>query len=626
MDFAKEVNRNVKILKMMNTTKRICGVVTAFVMAFTVFGCTGLSFAAEEEPETEAATVSAPAEPEDSVAPEEIIAPDETAVPDEITDSEDISESDGDIVSDENADPEETQADEGEVELMETTGLKSPAVKTPTPGYRKVILSWSAVAPENKGTISYNIYDADKNLIKSDLTTLTASIAGLSPRSASYTYYIKAVEKTADGTKESKFKAFPAVKTKDFSTLKLTGLAADPGYKAVLLEWNRVSGATGYKIYWRKGGERGNIDKKGKCSDGRTLKTYRTKKTRKYEVVSKPGKYKLLTTIKDPGKGKKVTFDKRGLKIMNHTYVYFYQFMIVPYYKDDKGEIVSANVKNKWSDSAVNAASAARCQSQPAINVIRQNTVLPFYVLESAKSSKPIYNTHKQSDSKKAGSLSKGHKFICYDKSAGRVRFYETENVPDPTKTYWFAQKNAHPIQGYYINNGSKKNMKRKDYATGYSKKTVLDYVNHSGLGSQTGYLIWVSKYAQHVYIFKGEKGNWKLINSGKNVKPNVKKGAWSNLCSSGSIGVQSRNGRYAIYAKQYIAYAGSYNYYCISKLHTAVRLHTILYKPGANLTSTKYYNKVLGCPTSHGCIRMKPSAARYIYEKIPTSTRSLVY
>ena len=613
-------------MKMMKITKMICSILTAFVMAFTVFGCTGLSFAAEEETETESTTVSAPAEPEDTVVPEEPTDPNENTVPDEVADPDGPTVSDGEAVSEGNADIDETQASEDAVEPMGETGLAAPVTKTPTAGYRKVTLSWNAAAPANDGAISYNIYDSDKKLVKSNITTLTASITDLSPRSAAYTYYIKAIEKTDGGTKESKFKAFPEVTTKDFSTLKLTGLVSDPGYKAVLLEWNRVNGATGYKIYWRKGGERGNIDAKGKCSDGRTLKTVRSKKTRKYEVVSKPGKYELLTTVNDPGKGKKVTFDKRGLKIMNHSYVYFYQFMIVPYFKDDKGEIVSSNVKDKWSDSSVNAASNARCQSQPEINVAKQNTVLPFYVLESAKAKKPIYNTHKQSDSKKAGSLVKGHKFICYDKSAGRVKFYEQENVSNPTKTYWFAQKNAHPIQGYYLNNGSKKNLKRKDFATGYSKKTVLDYVNHSGLGSQTGYLVWVSKYAQHVYIFKGEKGNWKLINGGKNVKPNAKKGAWSNLCSSGSIAVQSRNGRYTIYAKQYKAYAGSYDYYCLSKLHTAVRLHTILYKPGASFSSQRYYNKVLGSPTSHGCIRMKPSAARYIYEKIPTKTRSLVY
>ena len=626
MDFAKEVNGNMKTMK---TTKKLCSVVTAFVMAFTVFGCTGLSFAAKEEPEAEPMAASEPAEPEDAAVPEEatdpneIVDSDENAVPDEVTDSDDSAGSDADAASDEDAVTEETQPAEDSVQTM---GEMVPVTKAPIAGYRKVTLSWDPVAPENKGTISYNIYDSNKKLIKSNLTTLTTDITGLSPRGQAYTYYVTAVEKTANSTKESKPKAFPAVTTTDFSTLKLTGLVSDPGYKAVLLEWNRVDGATGYKVYWRTGGERGNIDAKGKCSDGRTLKTYRSKKTRKYEVVAKPGKYELLTTVNDPGTGTKVTFDKRGLKIMNHTFVYFYQFMIVPYFQDDKGEIVSANVKDKWNDRSVNGVSAASCQSQPEINIAKQNTVLPLYVLESAKASKPIYKTHKQSDSKKVGSFAKGHKFICYDKSAGRVRFYGKDNTANPTKTFWFAQKNARTIQGYYLNNGNKNNIKRKDFATGYSKKTVLDYVNHSGLGSQTGYLVWVSKYAQHAYIFKGKKGNWKLINGGKNVRPNVKKGAWSNLCASGAVSVQSRNGRYTIFGKQYKAYAGAYDYYCLTKLHTAVRLHTILYKAGASLKSKKYYDKALGSPSSHGCIRLKPSAAQFIYNKIPTKTRALVY
>ena len=53
-------------MKTMKTTKKLCSVVTAFVMAFTVFGCTGLTFAAEEEPEAEPMAASEPAEPEDA--------------------------------------------------------------------------------------------------------------------------------------------------------------------------------------------------------------------------------------------------------------------------------------------------------------------------------------------------------------------------------------------------------------------------------------------------------------------------------------------------------------------------------------------------------------------------------
>ena len=63
MDFAKEVSGNMKTIK---TRKKICSILTAFVMAFTVFGCTSLSFAAEEEPETEPTTVSAPADAGDA--------------------------------------------------------------------------------------------------------------------------------------------------------------------------------------------------------------------------------------------------------------------------------------------------------------------------------------------------------------------------------------------------------------------------------------------------------------------------------------------------------------------------------------------------------------------------------
>ena len=116
------------------------------------------------------------------------------------------------------------------------------------------------------------------------------------------------------------------------------------------------------------------------------------------------------------------------------------------------------------------------------------------------------------------------------------------------------------------------------------------------------------------------------IYNGGKNVKPSATKGAWSNLCASGAVSVQSRNGRYTIFGKQYKAYAGAYDYYCLTKLHTAVRLHTILYKAGASLKSKKYYDKALGSPSSHGCIRLKPSAAQFIYGKIPTKTRALVY
>lgn len=689
----------------MRTNKRkMISILTAFVMAFTVFGCTGMSFAEEGEPET---------------VPEVSGEPADTAGSDAVVDTDNIDSSEGDDVTvmalnpdakggdksvtiswtqvdpDTTLDPEKYVLDVGAVYyVVSTSGIEDvivassdysmPADTTATvdnlkanteytftitayqkaipesgeldyelekatktaktdpapinvPGslkatgaYRAITLSWAAVAAQNNGTISYEIYDSNSETAKpiQTLTSLSWNKSGLSPRGKTYTYYIKAVEKDASGNVivKSNFGTLSG-KTVDFSTQKLTGLISDPGYKAVLLEWNRIDGATGYKVYWRVGGERGNIDNVGRDSDGHNMMTFRSKKTRKYEVVAKPGKYEYLTEVKNPASGDKVTFDKRGLKELNHTYVYFYQFMVIPYYDDNEGAPIytSAVPGNKWKDSDVNStANNVVGKSNLKYNIIRNNTVLPMYVYETAKVNKPIYKTCSMNDGRKRGRLAKGHKFICFDKANGRVKIYEKKNVSNPKATYWFAQKNAHTIQGYYMNNGNKNNLNRKDWKTGYSKKTVLDFVNKSGLTSKTKYLIWVSKYAQHAYVFTGSKGNWKLLNGGKTTGWK-NKAIWSNLCTSGKVNIQSRNGNYIIFGKQHTAKRAKYTYYYLSKLHTTVRLHSLLHKKGQKFGG-KLYNKALGNPVSKGCIRLRPKVSKWIYDKVPTKSRCKVW
>ena len=676
---------------MRTNKRRMISILTAFVMAFTVFGCTGLSFA-EETPGAPADDqgVQTMGETEQEV-PDEVTAPDETAgseggdevatmgelnpvagepaetsvtiswtaVDPQTTGYDvryEISVTSGSVsgfpqetketsleitglkantkytfsVQAKEYDPEDpdTATDIGEPETVDVTtpaaALPAPTTKAPTAGYKTVSLSWNAVTPVNGGTISYQITGKGKTYTT---TGTSYQVTGLTPRALTYNFKIKAIEKAGDKTFESPEADFPAVKTTDFSTQKLTGLISDPGYKAVLLEWNRMEDATGYKIYWRVGGERGNIDNVGRDSDGHNMMTFRSKKSRKYEVVAKPGKYEYLTEVKNPASGDKVTFDKRGLKELNHTYVYFYQFMVIPYYDDNEGAPIytSAVPGNKWKDSDVNStANNVAGKSNLKYNIIRNNTVLPMYVYETAKVNKPIYKTCSMNDGKKRGRLAKGHKFICFDKANGRVKIYEKKNVSNPKATYWFAQKNAHTIQGYYMNNGNKNNLNRKDWKTGYSKKTVLDFVNNSGLSSKTNYLIWASKYAQHVYIFTGKKGNWKLLNGGKTTGWK-NKAIWSNLCTSGKVNIQSRNGNYVIFGKQHTAKRSKYTYYYLSKLHTTVRLHSLLHKKGQKFGG-KLYNKALGNPVSKGCIRLRPKVSKWIYDKVPKKTRCKVW
>ena len=677
---------------MKTSKKKLLSILTAFVMAFTVFGCTGLSFAEETTGDDQEVQTMGESEPD---------AVNEAETPDEAADPE------GDVAVMGTADPvgETTLTlnwdavdpdtagwdvyyvlnggtltdQETEDTTYEVTGLKpnteytftvqayecqvypdqkdpsnaigepeeitaktkvaeiaAPAAKASTGVYRAVTFNWGSVKALNGGKISYEIYasEAAAEPVKTQ-TTLSWKKSGLSPRANTYKYYVKAVEKDTDGNviDESELTELTG-KTKDFSTLgKLSGLVSDPGYKAVLLQWNKIDGATGYEIYWRKGGERGNIDTVGRDSDGHWMKTFRSSKTKKYVMPKKPGDYKHLDTVKQPASGKLVKYDKRGLDIMNHTYVYFYQFMIVPYYEDDQGRIYTkAAPKGQWDSDYYNGTSnKVAAYSIPSHNIVRNNTVLPMYVYETAKVNKPIYKTCSMNDGKKRGRLHKGHKFICWDKANGRVKFYgKKDGSGQPGETYWFAQKNAHTIQGYYMDNcryGGKTNLKRKDWATGYSKKTVLDYVNHCGIKSKTKYFVWASKYAQHVYILKKDSnGKWALLDGGKNRIPTNTKGCWSNLCASGKVNIQSRNGHYVIFGKQYKAKRSAYDYYCLSKLHKTVRLHSLLYKKGKKFSSFKYKNKVLGNPISKGCIRLRPYAAQWIYKNVPKKTRTLVY
>lgn len=49
---------------------------------------------------------------------------------------------------------------------------------------------------------------------------------------------------------------------------------------------------------------------------------------------------------------------------------------------------------------------------------------------------------------------------------------------------------------------------------TNYTQKVKEAFVNARGYSSRTNYLIWISQYTANVTIFKGSKGNWKMVRS----------------------------------------------------------------------------------------------------------------
>lgn len=140
-----------------------------------------------------------------------------------------------------------------------------------------------------------------------------------------------------------------------------------------------------------------------------------------------------------------------------------------------------------------------------------------------------------------------------------------------------------------------------------YSEGTKSGFVNLMGYSSQTNYLIWISRYTQKVIIYTGYKGNWTVLKTFP--------------CATGSAYTPTPEGIYDIYAKTWMWDFNAYMVTNVSLFYGGMAFHSYL----LNYNGSDY-NSSLGRPMSHGCIRMKPDDAAFIYNSIPMHTTVVVY
>lgn len=140
-----------------------------------------------------------------------------------------------------------------------------------------------------------------------------------------------------------------------------------------------------------------------------------------------------------------------------------------------------------------------------------------------------------------------------------------------------------------------------------YSEGTKSGFVNLRGYSSQTDYLIWISRYTQKVIIYTGYKGNWTVYKTCP--------------CATGSVYTPTPEGIYDIYEKTWSWDFHGYIVTNVSLFYGGMAFHTYL----LNYNGTDY-NSSLGWPMSHGCVRMKPEDAAFIYNSIPRHTTVIVY
>lgn len=133
-----------------------------------------------------------------------------------------------------------------------------------------------------------------------------------------------------------------------------------------------------------------------------------------------------------------------------------------------------------------------------------------------------------------------------------------------------------------------------KDYTT----EAKEDFVNNMKYGSDTNYLLFISIYANKVYLFKGSRGNWELQKTYK--------------CCTGKATTRTPQGSFKLYKKAKRTALGS-KY--VSYFQSKNAFHA--QPPGS---------KSMSKPVSNGCIRLYKNDALYIYNNIPKGTRVVAY
>jgi hypothetical protein len=144
------------------------------------------------------------------------------------------------------------------------------------------------------------------------------------------------------------------------------------------------------------------------------------------------------------------------------------------------------------------------------------------------------------------------------------------------------------------------------DYSTGLKEKLI----NQWGYASDTGYLIWVSRQNQKVYVFTGSKGNWTLSKT--------------FICGTGALSTQTPTGFTKTTYKQTGWYNTTYSCRPVVRFYpgTGYAFHSRLYYPNGKTLK----DSSIGWPVSAGCIRMLDADINYLYNYIPNGTAVLIY
>ena len=113
-------------------------------------------------------------------------------------------------------------------------------------------------------------------------------------------------------------------------------------------------------------------------------------------------------------------------------------------------------------------------------------------------------------------SVTTGLKLTYVNPSTGETEeIYAEKTVPiENYSNEWYQQRDVkrvlNLVSSTYRGNYTTSYAVNNDYKA-YEKET---WVNAKGYSSNSNYLVWINRAYQHVNVFTGSKGNWKLVKS----------------------------------------------------------------------------------------------------------------
>ena len=210
-------------------------------------------------------------------------------------------------------------------------------------------------------------------------------------------------------------------------------------------------------------------------------------------------------------------------------------------------------------------------------------------------------------------SVTMGFKLTYENPSTGETEeLYEEATVPiENYSDEWYYERDVNRVLNLVSS------TYRGNYTTSYavngdySQTEKEIWINAKGYSSNTQYLLWINRAYQHVNVFQGSKGNWKMIKS--------------FLVGTGAASTPTPTGLTTVSYKSAAGWTtGTYTVRPVVGFYpgTGYAFHSRLCYPG---TDTEY-DFSAGYPVSHGCVRMYKSDINWIYNNIPVGTAVVIF